>query len=236
MNTNQENKIGINIQKYRSIKGWTQDELADAVYSTKSTISKWENGGIIPSVAVLKIVAKALNVPLYKLLSETTPLAPKIINILGRIFLYCFVWVHIDVTIAGLLIALGIGFGVMGMFAGVGAFISGMVMMSIKTGFTPYLIAYTILYLISAPFIFTIIGAGALLLYAAGRTILIFSLKYFWHYPKATYEFIEFNWVRKITKKQWTIFFISIGIGILCIIVFLSIVAINGAWSEIDSF
>lgn len=231
---NKEEKIGKNIQTYRMAKNWTQDELASAVYSTKSTISKWENGQIVPSIPVLKIIAKALGVSLFKLLGEKTPISSRIVNIIGRMFLYCFVWVHIDITFAGLLIAISLGIALGGAFAGIGGFVTYMVSAGLNgASMWPMLVGFG--YLISAPLLFTIFFGVAWSIYIVGRTVLVFSLKYFWRWQKARYKPFELNWISKVERKYWIMFWASIVISVIYILIVVILLSITKNWHSIEN-
>lgn len=61
-------KIGKYIAYKRKQKGMTQQELADILMMTNKAISKWETGGGIPDVSILKDLAKALDVTVDELL------------------------------------------------------------------------------------------------------------------------------------------------------------------------
>jgi len=62
-------KIGQFIQKRRQELNLTQEELADRLYVSNKTISKWENGRGIPSVELLMPICEVLKVELKELLS-----------------------------------------------------------------------------------------------------------------------------------------------------------------------
>ena len=49
------------------------DELAQAIYKTRSAISKYENGQISVDIATLYDIANALKVSIYDLLHRNTP-------------------------------------------------------------------------------------------------------------------------------------------------------------------
>lgn len=65
MNTN---KIGNFISKKRIEKGLKQKELAEILYVTDKTISRWENGNYMPDLSILIKLAETLNVSVYELL------------------------------------------------------------------------------------------------------------------------------------------------------------------------
>ena len=57
------------IEKYRKQMGWTQEEFAEKIFSTKSTISRWEKGVSEPDFQTLKLMSKLFNVTIDELLS-----------------------------------------------------------------------------------------------------------------------------------------------------------------------
>ena len=57
------------LQELRKQKGLTQEELAQALYVSRTAISKWESGRGFPSIDSLKIIAKFFNVSIDELLS-----------------------------------------------------------------------------------------------------------------------------------------------------------------------
>ena len=59
--------IGQRIVELRSQKGWSQSDLARASNKDRQAIEKLENGKVNPTVYSLLEIAKALEVPLKKL-------------------------------------------------------------------------------------------------------------------------------------------------------------------------
>ena len=62
--------IGVHIKKLRTHQNRTLQEIADACGFTKSLLSKIENGVVIPPVATLSKIAKALGVKISVLIEE----------------------------------------------------------------------------------------------------------------------------------------------------------------------
>ena len=58
------------IQELRKSKGLTQEELAEALYVSRTAISKWESGRGYPSIDSLKEIAKYFSVTIDELLSS----------------------------------------------------------------------------------------------------------------------------------------------------------------------
>ena len=50
------------LKEARTKKGMTQQELADCVYVTRQTISKWELGKSVPDEASLRLLYKCLDI------------------------------------------------------------------------------------------------------------------------------------------------------------------------------
>ena len=63
--------IGSNIRRARTRRHLTQDDLAQAVHTTRQTISNYETGRSRPDVETLQRLADALGVELTELLDET---------------------------------------------------------------------------------------------------------------------------------------------------------------------
>jgi len=58
------------LQNLRKQKGLTQEELAEALYVSRTAISKWESGRGYPSIDSLKEIAKYFSVTIDELLSS----------------------------------------------------------------------------------------------------------------------------------------------------------------------
>lgn len=67
--------VGKNIRKYRLANGLSLENMANKIFKSKSTISKYENGSIALDVETLGEIANALNVHPSQLLA--TPVASK---------------------------------------------------------------------------------------------------------------------------------------------------------------
>ncbi len=57
------------LQELRKQKGLTQEELAEALYVSRTAISKWESGRGYPNIDSLKAIAKFFSVTIDELLS-----------------------------------------------------------------------------------------------------------------------------------------------------------------------
>ncbi|MBR6807047.1 MAG: helix-turn-helix transcriptional regulator [Clostridia bacterium] len=58
------------LQELRRQKGLTQDELAEALYVSRTAVSKWESGRGYPNIDSLKLISKYFSVSLDNLLSS----------------------------------------------------------------------------------------------------------------------------------------------------------------------
>lgn len=63
------------LQNLRKDKGLTQEELAEALYVSRTAISKWESGRGYPSIDSLKEIAKYFSVTIDELLSSNEVLS-----------------------------------------------------------------------------------------------------------------------------------------------------------------
>ena len=54
--------LGANIAKYRKEKGLTQDKLAELLYVSDKTVSKWETGKSGPDILIISDLADVLGV------------------------------------------------------------------------------------------------------------------------------------------------------------------------------
>ena len=59
----------------RKQKGWTQEELAKALFVSRTAVSKWESGRGIPNIESLKSISKYFSVSIDELLSGEEILA-----------------------------------------------------------------------------------------------------------------------------------------------------------------
>lgn len=63
-------EFGEKIQKLRNQNNWTQEELAEKLYVSRTAVSKWESGKGYPNIDSLKDVAKLFNKTIDELLSS----------------------------------------------------------------------------------------------------------------------------------------------------------------------
>ena len=63
-------EFGEKIQKLRNEKKWTQEQLAEKLYVSRTAVSKWESGKGYPNIDSLKDIAKLFNITIDELLSS----------------------------------------------------------------------------------------------------------------------------------------------------------------------
>ena len=61
-------KFGLFVAELRREKNWTQKELAEKLYVSDKTVSKWERGMSMPNIMLLMPIAEALGVTVTELL------------------------------------------------------------------------------------------------------------------------------------------------------------------------
>lgn len=91
-------KVGEQIRLIRRSRGMSMEELAQAIYKTRSAISKYENGQISVDITTLYDIANALQVSIYDLLHRNTPAVdphyydgvPAFFRNVSRLYMYFF--------------------------------------------------------------------------------------------------------------------------------------------------
>ena len=63
-------EFGEKIQKLRNQNKWTQEQLAEKLYVSRTAVSKWESGKGYPNIDLLKDIAKLFNKTIDELLSS----------------------------------------------------------------------------------------------------------------------------------------------------------------------
>lgn len=58
------------LRQLRKDKGWTQEELAEALFVSRTAVSKWESGRGYPSIDSLKAISKLFSVSVDDLISS----------------------------------------------------------------------------------------------------------------------------------------------------------------------
>lgn len=75
-----EMEVSMQIKKYRSNMGISQEELAHKVYVSRQTVSNWETGKNYPDVHSLLLLSSIFNVSLDQLIKGDTDIMKKEIN------------------------------------------------------------------------------------------------------------------------------------------------------------
>lgn len=68
-------EFNVKLQNLRKQKNLTQEELAQALYVSRTAVSKWESGRGLPNIDSLKAIARFFDVTVDDLLSQDTPSA-----------------------------------------------------------------------------------------------------------------------------------------------------------------
>ena len=63
--------LGERIQKYRKMKGLSQEEVAEKIGVSRQTISKWESNLSSPDIQSCKAMADVFGISLEELLDES---------------------------------------------------------------------------------------------------------------------------------------------------------------------
>jgi len=65
----EQSKVGKLIAKRRKKLKMTQEELANKLYVTNKTVSRWENGDYMPDLSMIVSLSNVLGVSTYELLT-----------------------------------------------------------------------------------------------------------------------------------------------------------------------
>lgn len=76
MNNNNPPQIGNNIRKWRNLKGFKQQDFAEQVGISKSTLSKIENDSREASIPRLQKIATCLKIKITQLFIDPSDLLP----------------------------------------------------------------------------------------------------------------------------------------------------------------
>ncbi|QTN01114.1 helix-turn-helix domain-containing protein [Sediminibacillus dalangtanensis] len=68
------------LKKERKDKGWSQEELAEKLFVSRQSISKWENGQNFPSIEIIIKLSDLFGVTIDELLRSDEELKEKVIN------------------------------------------------------------------------------------------------------------------------------------------------------------
>ncbi|MFD2046542.1 helix-turn-helix domain-containing protein [Ornithinibacillus salinisoli] len=72
--------FGEKLKNERKNKGWSQEELADKLFVSRQSVSKWENGQNYPSIEIIIKVSDLFGVTIDELLRSDEELTEKVIN------------------------------------------------------------------------------------------------------------------------------------------------------------
>jgi len=72
--------FGERLKAERTKKGWTQDELAEKLFVSRQSVSKWENGANYPNIEILIKLSDLFGVTVDELLRSDEALARKVIK------------------------------------------------------------------------------------------------------------------------------------------------------------
>lgn len=65
-------KLGETLKKYRKLKHYSLEDIGNRIYKTKATVSKYENGEIIPDFITVLELCNILNIEVSKLLPSVS--------------------------------------------------------------------------------------------------------------------------------------------------------------------
>ncbi|MUK88249.1 helix-turn-helix domain-containing protein [Ornithinibacillus sp. L9] len=68
------------LKKERKNKGWSQEELAEKLFVSRQSVSKWENGQNYPSIEIIIKLSDFFGVTIDELLRSDDELKEKVIN------------------------------------------------------------------------------------------------------------------------------------------------------------
>ncbi|GIQ69135.1 XRE family transcriptional regulator [Xylanibacillus composti] len=72
--------FGEKLKNERKQRGWSQEELAEKLYVSRQSVSKWENGQNYPSIEIIIKVSDLLGVTIDELLRSDEELTKKVIE------------------------------------------------------------------------------------------------------------------------------------------------------------
>jgi len=72
--------FGEKLKMERNKKGWTQDELAEKLFVSRQSVSKWENGQNYPSIEIIIKISDLLGLTIDELLRSDEELTKQVIK------------------------------------------------------------------------------------------------------------------------------------------------------------
>ncbi|MBS4750249.1 helix-turn-helix domain-containing protein [Granulicatella sp. zg-ZJ] len=123
-----EKDLGSLLKKARVDKGLSQEEVANVLFVTRQTISRWEQNNTLPNIYVLETLSQLYGVGLEELIGYTKEKKLNVMAIIGSVFFNICLFSGIFITIVVLLAALWIT---------IGAFIISPILYMISSMFGP---------------------------------------------------------------------------------------------------
>ena len=87
-------ELGSRIKKFREKLNISQEELADKIYTSRQTISNWENNKTYPDINSLKLLSNTFDVSLDKLIEGDIEEMKKNVNEVDRKGFMILSWVY----------------------------------------------------------------------------------------------------------------------------------------------
>ncbi|MDE5943557.1 MAG: helix-turn-helix domain-containing protein, partial [Clostridia bacterium] len=97
--------FGQKLKKLRSDNGFTQEQLAEKIFVTRTAISKWETDNGYPSIDSLKAISNLFNVSIDDLISDTDVENKKLLDEKIAKKMYCLAIAFLGVTVLFTLLA-----------------------------------------------------------------------------------------------------------------------------------
>ena len=72
--------FGEKLRQERSKRGWSQEELAEKLYVSRQSVSKWENGQNYPSIEIIIKISDLFGLTIDELLRSDEELTQKVIR------------------------------------------------------------------------------------------------------------------------------------------------------------
>jgi transcriptional regulator with XRE-family HTH domain len=69
------------LREWRDYRGLTQEQVADRIGTTKSSVSRWESSNRVPTLTVMAAYAEALDIELFQIFHD--PARPSIDDLLN---------------------------------------------------------------------------------------------------------------------------------------------------------
>lgn len=222
--------IAKNIKELRTKNNLSQTQLADKVFTTRSTISKWESGFQEPSLDSLRLLSDVFMVPIFVILGEKpNSIRDKTWELFGKSVFYSLFWIHLDFFFGLMILLVGTFLTFVGFSFPFLKPLSVLLVMNLKSyrvddAEVLKIVGYILAWPLFTMF-YVFLGTSLIrmsLLYVK------FSSKVFW--KTNTKRFDKKYKFPKINKWIWIGLGISGAIGLILISTGLGIVADTGNW------